>query len=128
MKTKMYPFCTLSILEDEDTIYIEYCHNLEINLSSAEDIVSSRMDFAPDKKHYLIVDATNVKSVSREAKNYLLDPEYGTKNIIAAAMIAGNPVSSMLANIFIKSSKNFPSRYFAKKSDAIKWINELKNK
>jgi hypothetical protein len=69
---------------------------------------------------------TNVKSISSEAKKYLLNPNSGTKNILGAAFIASNFVAALIANIFIKPKKNFPSKFFSKKFEAIHWIKELK--
>jgi hypothetical protein len=126
MRKKIYPLTTISTEEDENIVFIEYCQNLKVNLVFAEEIVSSRLDFTEGKKHYVILDVTNIKSVTQEAKVYLLNPETGIKNILGAAFIAGNPVAALIANIFIKPPKNFPSRFFSKKTDALKWINELK--
>ncbi|HET6225715.1 MAG TPA: hypothetical protein VFF27_05505 [Bacteroidia bacterium] len=128
MKIKSYPLTICKIEDDEDVVFIEYCQNLKIDLSSANEIVANRLEFMGDKKHYAIMDATNVKSISKEARAYLLDPSGGTKNILGCAIIASNPVASLLANIMIKSTKTFPSKFFHKKSDAIKWILELKEK
>lgn len=125
MRTKQYPLSILTEMED-DIIFIEYCRDLEIDLLKAKNIVAERIDFMKDRKHYLIIDATNIKSISSEAKTYLLNPDFGIKNILGSAMIASNPVSAMLANIFIKSSKHFQSKFFSKKTDAVEWIKELK--
>lgn len=126
MKTKSYPLTVLHTEEDEDIVFIEYRKHLEVNLSFAKEIVDNRLDFTEGKKHYLVIDVTNVKNVTQDAKAYLLNPEAGIKNILGAAFIAGNPVAAMLANIFIKQPKNFQSKFFARKSDAIRWIKELK--
>lgn len=128
MKTKKYPLVTLSSDEEDDIIFVEYVKNLEVDLPLAEEIVANRMDFSEGKMHYVIIDTGNVKSLTAEAKAYLIQPSTGTKNIIAAAFIAGNPVAALVANIFIKSPKNFPSKFFSKKDDALNWIKELKNK
>jgi hypothetical protein len=128
MKTKSFPLTTFKIEDDEDIVFIEYCPNLKIDLVNANEIVSNRLEFMGNEKHYVIMDATNVKSISKEARIYLLDPTGGTKNILGSAIIASNPVAALLANIIIKSTKNFPSKFFHKKSDAIKWIKELKKK
>jgi hypothetical protein len=126
MRKKLYPLTTISTEEDEDIVFIEYCQNLEVNLNFAEEIVASRLDFTEGKKHYVVLDVTNVRSVNQEAKTYLLDPNAGTKNILGAAFIAGNPVAALIANVFIKPPKNFPSKFFSKKTDGYRWIKELK--
>lgn len=129
MKTKLYQLSRMTIEEDDDEIvFIDYHKDLEINLSLAHEMVENRLEFTENKKHYVIIDATKIKSVSSDAKVYLLDPYYGTKNILGSAIIANNPVSTMIASIFTKGAKNFPSKFFSKKNDAIRWIKELKTK
>ena len=128
MKTKSFPLTVMRTENDEDIVFVEYRSNLDIDLNVAKEIVSNRLEFMGNKKHYVIIDATNVKSVSKEARSYLLNPDEGTKNILGSAMLAGNPVAALLANVFIKSAKLFPSKFFYKKEDAIKWIKEIKNK
>jgi anti-anti-sigma regulatory factor len=127
MEKRTYPLCIISTdNEEEDIIFIEYTSNLELNIENAKEIVANRIEFANDKKHYVVIDATNVKSISSEAKEYLLDPHYGAKNILGSAVLASTPVSAMIANIFIKSLKHSPSKFFSRKTDALKWIKELK--
>lgn len=128
MKTKSFPLTVFKIEDDEDIVFIEYCPNLKIDLLNANEIVANRLEFMGKQTHYVIMDATNVKSITKEARTYLLDPEGGTKNILGFAIIAGNPVAALLANILIKSTKTFPSKFFHKKADAIKWIQELKKR
>jgi hypothetical protein len=126
MKIKRYRFITLYTEIENDIIFNEYPKNLKVDLAVAKEIVGNRLEFAEGEKHYLVGDLTNVKSVTSEAKAYLLDPNYGVKDILGAAFIAGNPVAALIANVFIKPSKNFPSKFFSKKTDALKWITELK--
>lgn len=126
MKTKLYTLSKMSTDGDDDIVFIDYNKNLEVSLVLAQEMVDNRLEFTNNKPHYVIIDATGIKSMSLDAKNYLLDPDYGTKNILGSAIIANNPVSAMIANIFTKGAKNFPSRFFSKKADAIKWIKDLK--
>jgi hypothetical protein len=126
MKVKTYRFITLYKEAENDIIFNEYPKNLRVDLTVAQEIVANRLEFAEGEKHYLIGDLTNVKSVTSEAKAYLLDPNTGVKDILGAAFIAGNPVAALIANVFIKTSKKFPSKFFSKKTDALNWINELK--
>jgi hypothetical protein len=128
MRTKLYPLAKISTEEDEDIIFVEYGQNLDVTLTLAEEIVANRIDFTTGKNHYVIFDTGTVKSLTSDAKSYLLNPSTGTKNILGAAFIASNPVAALIANIFIKSSKNFPAKFFSKKTDALNWIKELKTK
>ncbi|HSH67452.1 MAG TPA: hypothetical protein VLB84_17035 [Bacteroidia bacterium] len=116
------------IQEEEKGIFlIEYGECLEMDLLVAKEIVTNRLEITKNQLHYIIYDMSNIKSLTFDAKEYLLSPNYGTKNILGIAFIAGNHVSVLLANILTKTSKNFPSKFFTKKCDALVWLKELKN-
>jgi hypothetical protein len=127
MKKKKYPFVTYSEKISSNIIYVEYSKNLKIDLAIAKEIVANRHDFTENKKHYLIINASNVKQVTIEAKKYMQSEEHGLRNIIATAFIASNQVSALIANIFIKTP-NVISKFLANEKDALLWIKELKQK
>jgi hypothetical protein len=86
-----------------DVIFVEFCSNFRVDLAAAKQIVAKRLNFAGNNKHYLVLDMSNVRSVTADAKKYLQEPDAGLKNILGAALIASNPVSALIANIFIKT-------------------------
>jgi hypothetical protein len=45
------------------------------------------------------------------------------KNILGAAFIASNPVAALIANIFVKTPKDFIARFFSNRKEALDWIN-----
>jgi hypothetical protein len=128
MKIKVYPLIICSIEPNTDILFLEYQKNSKINLAVAQETVSNRLEFMENKQHYVILDISNVQQITHDAKTYLQNPKTGLKNILGAAFIASNPVSVLFANIFIKTPKNFHARFFSQKSDALKWIMELKNR
>jgi hypothetical protein len=105
-----------------DVVFIEFKPNLKVDLQMAKQIVASRLNFMGNKKHYLVLDMSNVRNVTAEAKKFLQLPEGGLKNILAAALIASNPVAALIANVFIKTPKDFQAQFFRSKKDAIDWI------
>ncbi len=126
MKTKNYRLCTFSTETDDDIVFITFLDNLKVDINIAKELVESRLEFTENKKHYTIIEMSNVKFLTHEARVYMQNPEGGLKNIIGAAFIASNPLSALLATIFIKTDKNFPAKFFSRKKDAFKWITELK--
>lgn len=128
MKFKKYKSATFITEDSDDIVFIEYIQELKVDLPLAKELVANRLEFTENKKHYLILNVSNAKAVTHDAKLFMQDPENGLKNILGAAFLASNPVSALIANIFIKSPKNFPARFFSKKQEAIDWIKELKNK
>ncbi|MFM9838607.1 MAG: hypothetical protein ACKVOQ_10110 [Cyclobacteriaceae bacterium] len=127
MKEMNYPFMTCRQLNDK-IIFAEYPDNLRVDLTVAKEIVACRMEFTGGRDHYVVIDVSNVKKVTAEAKEYMQSPEGGLKNILGAAFLASNPVSALIANIFIKSPKEFEAKFFYNKESAIRWIEELQRK
>ena len=127
MQTKKYHFTTCKKAEESDIIYVQFAKDLKVDLVIAKELVFNRLDFTENKKHYLIIDFSNITNVSPQAKIYMQDPETGLKNILGAAFIASNPVSTLLANIFTKTS-NIDSKFLRNEKDALSWIVELKRK
>jgi hypothetical protein len=109
-----------------DVVYAEFPNNLRIDLAAAKEIVGNRLDFMKSEKHYLIVDISRVRQISSEAKEFMQRADTGLLNLLGVAFIANNPVSAMIANVFIKVPKNFQARFFSKAEDALEWVMEQK--
>lgn len=122
MKINEHPLVVWSTLESKDIVYAEFRPSLKVDLSMAMEIVSSRLKFTHNKKHFLVTDMSNVREITPEAKEFMQKPDGGLRNILGAAFIASNPVSILIANIFIKTPKEFHARFFSSKQDAIDWI------
>lgn len=126
MKTELHPITLYSTTAD-DVIFAE-CKHLKVDLSAAMQIVADRLDFTNHKKHYLVFDMSRVQNVTAEAKKFLQHPEGGLKNILGAALIASNPVAALIANVFVKTPKDFQARFFSNKKEAFDWILSRKQK
>ncbi len=122
MKMKDLPVMMCRTEQCNDVVFLEFPDNSKVDLASAHKIVANRLDFTKHEKHYLIIDVSNVRHVSIEAREFMQRADGGLQNILAAAFIATNPVSSLIANIFIKTPKDFEARFFSNKDDAFKWI------
>ena len=122
MKMEDSPLMICRTEQNNDIVFVEFPDNSKVDLMSAQKIVAGRLDFTKHEKHYLIIDISNVRHVSTEAREFMQHADGGLQNILAAAFIATNPVSSLIANIFIKTPKNFEARFFANKEAAFEWI------
>jgi hypothetical protein len=109
-----------------DIVIMEFRNNLVVDLDIAKKIVDYRLQFAQNKNHFLVIDFSNVKQVNPEAKQFMKNPDGGLKNILGAAFIASNPVSTLIANVFLKIPKNFPTRFFSSKEEAFDWIDNCR--
>lgn len=112
----------------QDIIMAEFIQGVKLDLNTAIEIVNDRISFTNNKMHYLVANVSNVLSITSEAKKYLQQPEGGLKNILGAALIAPNPLSALIANIFIKTPSSFQSRFFSNAEDALNWIFDQKRK
>lgn len=126
MKTDNTSLTTFSTA-DNDVIFAE-CKHLKVDLSAAMEIVAERLEYTGHKKHYLVFDMSKVRNVTAEAKKFLQQSDGGLKNILGAALIASNPVAALIANVFVKTPKDFHARFFADKKDALEWILTRKQK
>jgi hypothetical protein len=104
----------------------EFNCGYEMDLSMAKKIVASRLEFTENHKHYIIADLSGIKRVTREASEYMLSPAGGAENILGGAFLANNPVTVLLANVFMKKVKNIPTKFFSDKKKALLWIEEIK--
>ncbi|GHN02187.1 hypothetical protein WSM22_36760 [Cytophagales bacterium WSM2-2] len=122
MKTDPHPLMVCSTELGNDIVFIEFQDNLRVDLAVAQRIVASRLDFTENRKHYVVIDISNVRQVTTEAREFMQRPDAGLKNILGAAFIASNPVSALLANIFVKAPKDFEAKFFSNKKNALEWI------
>lgn len=128
MRIKKYKYVTISAESEDSIIYAEYADNLSVDLPIAKELVNSRLEFTGNKQSYVVIDLSNVKQVTSEAKEYLQRQEGGLKNILGAAFVAKNPVSALIANIFVKTNSGFESRFFSDRTSAAKWLKNYKEK
>lgn len=120
-------FTSYWLEEDEDIIFIKYAPKLEITLKVAEELVQSRLEYTKNKKHYTIIDFTNVLKVDRDARDYMNQEEHGLKNILAGAFLSNSIVGIFFINLYLKINKpKVPAKFFKTKTEAVKWIQQIK--
>jgi len=127
---KSYPYITVWTEEDQDDILISsYQPGLHVDINIARDLINSRLDYCQGKPMYVLIDFTNVKSVTKEAREYMNHPEGGLKGVLGGAFLSGNVVATLFVNLYLKlSAPVIPAKFFTKRADAITWLKELKEK
>ncbi len=114
--------------DDSRIIFLEYNPNLVIDMVVANDIVRSRLGYADNKPHYILIDFTNVKSVTKEARDYMNDPDGGLKGIKGGAFLSNNVVGNLFINLYLNINKpSVPAKFFKDKNDAIDWLRKIIN-
>lgn len=128
MTQNNHPLVFYTKEENSEIIFAQFPNAVVVDLVLAKELVAIRLSMMKDKKHYLVIDLSNVRKVSAEAKEFLQRPDKGLKNILGAAFIATNPVSAMIANVFVKTPKDFQARSFTTKAEAFRWMHEQSSK
>lgn len=112
---------------DNDIIFFKYKPSIEIDINTAKDMVKSRLDYTGGQSVYTLIDFTNVKSVTKEARDYMNSPEGGLKGILGGAFLSNSVVATLFVNLYLKVSRpSIPAKFFTNSSDAINWLKKIK--
>lgn len=110
-------------------LYCRYKKNTVMDLPASQQIVKDRLEFTKGKSYYMLVDLTNLKSTTKESRDYMRDPDGGLKGLLGGAFLSYNVVTTLFINLFLKIYKPaLPAKFFHNKTDAIKWLKKLKTK
>lgn len=114
--------------ETGDIVFFKYSPKLEIDISVAKEIVTSRLDYTQGKSVYTLIDFSNVKSCTKEARDYMNSPEGGLKGILGGAFLSNSVVATLFINLYLKvSSPSVPAKFFTSEEDAVWWLKKIKN-
>ena len=112
---------------ENDIIFFKYKPSVEIDIATAKDMVKNRMDYTSGKSVYTLIDFTNVKSVTKEARDYMNSPEGGLKGILGGAFLSNSVVATLFVNLYLKvSNPPVPAKFFTKEEDALGWLKKIK--
>ena len=76
------------------------------------------------KKYPLLIDARNIKSISKEARDNFSIKNRDT-NINSFAVIIESPLSKIIGNFFMDLNKpSVPARLFNSEEDAVVWLKQ----
>jgi hypothetical protein len=94
----------------------------EVTLADAEEIHHAIVDLYHGDTHPLLVDIRDVKSASREARQYFAGGR-DIETTTAVALLVRSPVSRVIGNFFLGLNKpQFPIRTFDSEADALAWL------
>jgi hypothetical protein len=112
---------------DSDIIFFKYKPRIEIDINTARDLVNSRLDYTGGQEVYTLIDFTNVKSVTKEARDYMNSPEGGLKGILGGAFLSNSVVATLFVNLYLKvSNPSIPAKFFTNSNDAVNWLKKIK--
>jgi len=71
-----------------------------------------------------LIDARNVKSITKEARDYLASAE-GTRYVTAAGLLLESYLGKIMGNFFLQINKpSLPTKMFSNKKEAIEWLTQ----
>ncbi len=112
---------------DNDILFFKYAPRLEMTIDVAKEIVRSRLEYSQGVSMYVLIDATNIKSATKEARDYMNSFDGGLKGVLGGAFLSNNVVATLVINLFLKVSKlPVPAKFFSDKTEAIKWLRKIK--
>jgi hypothetical protein len=112
---------------DDGIIFWKYSPQIEIDIVIAKELVTDRLDYTNGKSVYALVDVTNIKSTTKEARDYLNAVEGGLQGLSAGAFLSNNVVSTLVINLFLKiSSPAIPAKFFTDKNEALTWLKSVR--
>lgn len=99
----------------------------ELNLDTVKLTIEMREKISGGQKQYWLYDITNLKTVTKEARNYA--SKHGEDFIQANAVLVNSYISKFIFTAYSKLSRpNFPFLCYTKKEQAIDWLLEMKAK
>jgi hypothetical protein len=114
--------------ENDDILFFKYSPQLEMTLDIAKELVANRLEYTNGKWMYTLIDGSNLKSTTKEARDYMANPEGGLKGILAGAFLSNSVVTTVIINLYLSINKPpTPAKFFSNKENAVKWLKELKN-
>lgn len=124
--SKEYQHITFSKIES-DIIFFKYAPRIEIDINKARELVNNRLEYTEGASVYVLIDFTNVKSVTKEARDFMNSAEGGLKGVLGGAFLSNNVVATLFVNLYLKvSSPAIPAKFFTSKNDALLWLKKIK--
>lgn len=112
---------------DEEILFFTYAPKLEMTTEVARDIVASRLNYTGNQSVFTIIDVSNLKSTTKEARDYMSDRNGGLVGINAGAFLSNSVVTTVIVNLFLKINKpSVPAKFFTSKDEALKWISAVR--
>lgn len=102
-----------------------YRKDLTIDLQVAKQIVQDRLSFVNNEVYPALADARYVKLATKEARDYFATKD-GTLWMPALAILVGNHLTVIMANLFMRFSKPLiPTKAFRTREQALKWLQQF---
>lgn len=97
-----------------------------LDLKYAMEVNEIRKRFCNGRKYADFIDMRSIKYVTKEAREYMADPEISSL-VKAGAVLFKSKVQVILGNYYLKfNNPTVPTRFFYTKEVALAWLNKYK--
>jgi hypothetical protein len=116
---------SFKIVFDKGIVQVLLTKGYEISLDNVKSLNEAINDIkSEDKRYPILIDGRYIKSISEEARDYLMD-EDSNVHTLKAALLVKTALSSFLMNFFVKTNRGpIPHKIFSNKKDAIQWLKQ----
>jgi hypothetical protein len=110
----------------DDGIFIAVFKVKKFDLDAAKITVQKRLEASKGISYPLLIDARNVQSITKEARDYFASEE-GVSLLLASALILDSVLGKFLGNFFLQINKpKTPLKLFIDEKEAFKWLQQFK--
>jgi hypothetical protein len=115
----------LAWLDSEGILRARSKPQCDIKLADAEEIIRKIGALVGGTPRPILVDLTDTRSMSREARKYFASPETA-KVETAAALLVRSPLAKAIGNFFMGMNKSIiPARLFTSETEALAWLRDF---
>jgi hypothetical protein len=106
-------------------IMAEFDDGAELDIEDARASTRAMTEVSGGEERPLLVDFSNLKSQTKECREYYAkDPEH-IKTYSAVALLVSSPLSRIIANFFLGINKPIkPTRLFEDRGAAVEWLKQ----
>lgn len=125
-KTVTMPFSYFWIVENK-VLELVFNRPTDLDISMALDTVDKRRVVTNNKKVGVLITSKNLKSITKEARDYLSSNK-SSDGLQAAAIVTESRIASVIANVFVYYNKPpLPIKIFSDKQKAVDWLCSICN-
>jgi hypothetical protein len=112
---------------EEGVVYFVFKTN-KVDLAEAKEAIETTIAITNNLPYPFYFDISRIKSLSKDARQYLSIPR-STENNIATAALAPNVIAKLIGTFFMAfSNPGVKIKLFTQEEEAIKWLKEMNAK
>lgn len=112
---------------EDNILYSEFKKPTIVNIERIKALIDLRTEISNGEKQYWCYNFDGIKSYDKEARDYA--EVNGQEDLHACAAVFNSHIAKFTLNAFmILKTPLIPLKGFTKKTEAVNWLNELKEK